>query len=171
MGTGASAGAAALPAGTEADVTFAQLMIPHHEQAVQMADLALHNATTPEVKQLAAQIKAAQDPEITMMTGWLKGWGAPMQMASSSSMQSMSMSGQNAAGMMSDANMTALSHATGAAFDTMWLTLMINHHEGAITMANNLKAASTTPEVTALADSIISGQTAEIATMKALLNT
>ena len=66
--------------GSDTDIAFAQLMIPHHQQAIEMADLAATNATSAEVKALAAQIKAAQDPEISMMTQWLTGWGAPMEM-------------------------------------------------------------------------------------------
>jgi uncharacterized protein (DUF305 family) len=76
-----SAGADSQQAGSESDITFAQLMIPHHEQAVQMADMALQKATTPEVQQLAQQIKDAQDPEIQQMRGWLTAWDAPEQMA------------------------------------------------------------------------------------------
>lgn len=166
MASGQSS-AAALPAGTEADVTFAQLMIPHHQQAVQMADLALAQATTPEVKALAQRIKDAQGPEITMMSGWLQGWGAPMAMASD--MAGMDMGGQTASGMMTDKDMTDLANAQGADFDRMWLTMMIAHHKGAITMAQDVKASSSTPEVTSLADAIISGQTKEIDYMNTLL--
>jgi uncharacterized protein (DUF305 family) len=85
-------------------------------------------------------------------------------------MQGMDMGGQSAAGMMTSQDMTALSKASGADFDHMWLTMMIAHHQGAITMANGLKKQSTTPEVTALANGIISGQTTEIDTMKTLLS-
>ena len=65
---------------SDSDISFAQLMIPHHQQAVEMADLALLRVTSPEVKELAEQIKAAQDPEIEMMSMWLQRWGAPMGM-------------------------------------------------------------------------------------------
>ncbi len=163
----AASSAAMLPAGTEVDVTFAQLMIPHHQQAVQMADLALAQATTTEVQALAQQIKEAQGPEITMMTGWLEGWGAPMSMASD--MGSVHMTDHTAMGMMSDQDMTDLSNAQGADFDRLWLTMMIAHHRGAITMAQEVKASSTTPDVTSLADAIIAGQTKEIDYMNTLL--
>ena len=124
-----AASGAVVATGSDADITFAQLMIPHHEQAVQMADMALQQATSPEVTDLATQIKAAQDPEIQQMRD-----------------------------------------ASGADFDRMWLTMMIAHHEGAIEMAEQVKAQSTNPDVTALADAIVAGQTTEIDTMQQLLD-
>ena len=165
-------GAASASAGSEADITFAQLMIPHHEQAVQMADMALAQATTPEVKQLAQQIKDAQDPEIQRMRGWLTAWGAPEQMAGMQGMDhgNMDMGGQSADGMMSDEDMSALMDAKGADFDQMWLTMMIAHHKGAIQMAETVKQQSQNTDVTALADAIISAQQDEISTMDQLLN-
>lgn len=167
-----SAGADSQQAGSESDITFAQLMIPHHEQAVQMADMALQKATTPEVQQLAQQIKDAQDPEIQQMRGWLTAWGAPEQMDGMDGMDhgGMDMGGQSAAGMMTDQDMTALMDASGTDFDQMWLAMMIAHHKGAIEMAQTAKADTTNPDVTALADAIVAGQTSEIDTMEKLLN-
>jgi len=167
-----SAGADSQQAGSESDITFAQLMIPHHEQAVQMADMALQKATTPEVQQLAQQIKDAQDPEIQQMRGWLTAWDAPEQMDGMDGMDhgDMDMGGQSAAGMMTDQDMTALMDATGTDFDQMWLAMMIAHHKGAIEMAQTAKADTTNPDVTALADAIVAGQTSEIDTMEKLLN-
>jgi uncharacterized protein (DUF305 family) len=137
----AAASGAVVATGSEADITFAQLMIPHHEQAVQMADMALQQATSPEVIDLATQIKAAQDPEIQQMRGWLQQWGAPEQMDGMDGMDhgDMDMGGQTAGGMMSDEDMGALMDASGADFDRMWLTMMIAHHEGAIEMAEQVK--------------------------------
>ena len=165
-------GGAVVATGSDADITFAQLMIPHHEQAVQMADIALQRATSPEVTDLATQIKAAQDPEIQQMRGWLQQWGAPEQMDGMDGMDhgDMDMGGQTAGGMMSDEDMGALMDASGADFDRMWLTMMIAHHEGAIEMAEQVKAQSTNPDVTALADAIVAGQTTEIDTMQQLLD-
>jgi uncharacterized protein (DUF305 family) len=157
----ATAGAAA-GASREADVTFAQSMIPHHEQAVEMADLALKSATSDRVKQLAAQIKAAQDPEIETMRGWLRAWGADEAMAGMDHSSGMP-------GMMSDADMTALEAAKGADFDRMWLQMMISHHQGALTMANELLGTTSDPQVKTLAEAVVAGQTTEIATMKGLL--
>ncbi len=167
-----AASGAVVATGSDADITFAQLMIPHHEQAVQMADMALQQATSPEVTDLATQIKAAQDPEIQQMRGWLQQWGAPEQMDGVDGMDhgDMDMGGQTAGGMMSDEDMGALMDASGADFDRMWLTMMIAHHEGAIEMAEQVKAQSTNPDVTALADAIVAGQTTEIDTMQQLLD-
>ena len=159
--------------GSDADIAFAQLMIPHHQQAIEMADLAATNATSPAVKALATQIKAAQDPEIQTMTQWLTDWGAPTVMATPSDGGTdhggMDMGGMTGAGMMSAEDMTALAQATGGDFDTMWLQMMITHHQGAITMVQQVSENTTNPEVKAMADAIIAGQTAEITTMQQLL--
>ena len=169
----ADATAAGSTTGSEADIAFAQLMIPHHQQAIEMADLAAANATSPEVKALATQIKAAQDPEIQTMTQWLTSWGAPTMMATPSDggmdHGGMDMGGMTEAGMMSAEDMAALARATGSDFDTMWLQMMITHHQGAIAMAQQVSETTTNPDVKALADAIIAGQTAEIATMQQLL--
>ena len=144
-----------------ADVMFAQMMIPHHEQAVEMADLALQSsAATDEVKALARQIKAAQDPEIQTMKGWLSEWGAAAAPGMGHDMGD---------GMMSAADMTALGKATGAAFDRMWLTMMIEHHEGAVDMAEKVLATTADDRVKQLAQAVVDGQTKEIATMKGML--
>lgn len=141
------------------DVEFAQMMIPHHEQAVEMADLALANDTaSPEVKALAGQIKAAQDPEIETMKGWLGQWGASEG------------SGQmDHGGMMSDDQMSSLMGISGTEFNQMWLTMMIEHHEGAIEMAQDVLATTSNPEVEQLATAVVQGQEKEITTMKEML--
>lgn len=158
-GTSASTSAAS---GVEADVKFAQMMIPHHEQAVEMADLALSNDTaSPEVKALAGQIKAAQDPEIQTMQGWLSQWGASQ---SSGSMA------HGSGGMMSDDDMSSLMGASGPEFDQMWLTMMIEHHEGAIEMAQDVLATTADPDVEKLATAVVEGQEKEITTMKGMLS-
>lgn len=167
-----AAGSTANAVGDTADVSFAQLMIPHHQQAVAMADLALKYGSSAEVKKLAAQIEKAQGPEIAQMSGWLQAWGAPLTMPSSTSsdgMAGMDMGGASADGMMSTKDMDALAMARGAEFDRMWLQMMIAHHQGAITMANQVLATTKNAEVTQLAKAIVTGQTAEIDTMKKLL--
>lgn len=160
-------------AGSDTDIAFAQLMIPHHQQAIQMADLASTNASSAEVKGLATQIKAAQDPEISMMTEWLTGWGAPMEMEGTTDggmdHGDMDMGGMTVAGMMSAEDMDNLGAATGADFDTMWLQMMIAHHQGAIAMAQQVADTTTNPAVQDLADAVIAGQTTEITTMQQLL--
>ena len=146
---------------TSGDVEFAQMMIPHHEQAVEMADLALANDTaSPEVKALAGQIKAAQDPEIQTMQGWLSQWGASQ---SSGSMD------HGSGGMMSDDDMSSLMGASGPEFNQMWLTMMIEHHEGAVEMAQDVLATTSNPEVEKLATAVVEGQEKEITTMKGML--
>ena len=107
-------------------------MIPHHEQAIEMAEIAQDPARQagPEVLDLAARVKAAQDPEIATMTGWLTAWGQPVEMDTSDGHDMSSMTG-----MMSAEDMDAMATMTGPDFDDMWLTMMIEHHQGAIEMA------------------------------------
>jgi uncharacterized protein (DUF305 family) len=127
--TPASATASSAEAHNDADVTFAQHMIPHHQQAVEMSDMVLgKQGIDPRVTQLATQIKAAQAPEIQRMQGWLSQWGlAPMPSMSGHDMPGTS-------GMMSEQDMTALKNAQGVDASKLFLTQMIAHHEGAITM-------------------------------------
>lgn len=146
------------------DVTFAQDMIPHHQQAVQMANMATSRASSSQVKQLAADIKAAQGPEITTMTGWLQAWGEKVPSGSMSGM------GGGMPGMMSTRYMNKLGNATGATFDQMWLLGMTGHHEGAVEMANTEIAKGQNTDAIALAKSIKAAQTREIAKMKTMLN-
>lgn len=168
MGSGdmSVVGSSVAPA-NDGDIAFAQSMIPHHQQAVQMADMALAHGVTGDVLMLANQIKAAQDPEVAKMTAWLTAWGAPMQMASS--MDGMDAGSGMSEGMMSADDMATLDQATGADFDTLWMQMMIRHHEGAIAMANQVLATTSNADVRALAGAVVSGQTAEIATMQKLL--
>ncbi|MFM8898162.1 MAG: DUF305 domain-containing protein [Actinomycetota bacterium] len=136
------------------DIMFAEMMIPHHQQAIEMSDLALKNSTNPEVLALAQEIKDAQAPEIEQM----KSWGA----------SSMAHMGHMMDGMLSDEEISELAAARGGEFDRLFLEGMIKHHEGAIDMAE-MVIDSKNAEVAALANSIIEAQRAEIATMKELL--
>lgn len=149
-----------------ADVEFLQGMIPHHEQAIEMADIALDPTVgaSAEVVDLATRVKAAQDPEIEQMTGLLTAWGQPVQMDTSGGHDMSTMEGT-----MTAEQMDALSAASGAEFDMMWLESMISHHEGAIAMAQAVKGSGSNPEAIALADQIIAAQQAEITEMQALL--
>jgi len=142
------------------DVMFLQMMIPHHEQAVEMSTLAETNSTNPEVLALAARIKAAQGPEIELMTKLLTDAGQAMMMDHSM--------GDN--GMMGMDDMSALAAATGNEFDVLFLAGMIAHHEGAIDMTNPV-ANSANMEVKKLAENIMTSQTAEIVEMTKLLAT
>jgi uncharacterized protein (DUF305 family) len=153
-----------------ADVSFATMMIPHHVQAVVMADAALKQATDPKVIGLAPRIKAAQSPEIERMSGWLAGWDEPVPAAGGGSdMAGMSGMGGHGGGMMSAQEMTDLSAAKGSAFDRMWLQMMVRHHEGAIDMAETAFAKGVSPDTRKLARSIIDSQSREIAEMRSIL--
>lgn len=167
--TGAASTGSA-PAGpyNNIDVEFAQMMIPHHRQAVKMADLAATRAGNPQVKQLAATIAAAQQPEIAVMAGWLRSWGEPTAMPS---MPGHDMGGGTMPGMMSESNMMSLEGLTGTEFDRSFLTMMITHHQGAIDMARTAQRDGLYKPAIELAKSIQTSQTAEIRTMKDLLAT
>lgn len=172
--TSSSPAASGTPAAgdrNEADTLFATMMIPHHAQAIAMADLALKQGTDTKVKALASRIKAAQGPEIARMSGWLTGWGAPVPAADGSDgsdMSGMSGMGDDTGGMMSAKQMADLGSAKGAAFDQMWVQMMIAHHEGAVVMARTELAEGANPEAKQLAQAIIDSQSAEIAEMKSL---
>ncbi len=155
----------------DADVSFAQGMIPHHAQAVEMADIASTRASSAKVKDLASRIKAAQGPEIATMTAWLKSWNKPVTASSGGGMAGMAGmgSGASAMGMMSDADMKGLGAASGAAFDKMFLTMMIDHHKGAIDMAKTEQTDGKFAATKALAGSIVTAQQAEIDEMGKLL--
>jgi uncharacterized protein (DUF305 family) len=154
------------------DVSFAQGMIPHHQQALQMAKLAADRASSAEVKDLASRIEKAQDPEIKTMSGWLKSWGKDVP-SSDSSMESMPGMDDSAhsgmPGMMDSTHMDKLEKASGKDFDTVFLTMMIDHHKGAVEMATTEKNKGKYEPATSMADNIITAQTAEIAEMNKLL--
>ena len=166
---------AVMPGSIDSDVMFVQGMIPHHEQAVVMADLALDPAAGAgqEVMALATRIKNAQTPEIELMNSWLTTWSIPPQtFMTGGAMDHSNTGGMNAdsmMGIMSAEDMTALKSSSGAAFDTAWLSGMIKHHQGAIMMAYGVKTSGKNPDVINLADQIILGQTAEIAEMQGML--
>jgi uncharacterized protein (DUF305 family) len=143
-----------------ADIMFAQMMIPHHQQAVDMGTLAETRAVSPEVKALAAKIKSEQSPEITQMKGWLTSANASMDMGHDM--------GNGMGGMLTTTEMTALQNATGVDFDRLYLTGMIQHHKGAIHMAE-MVVDSNNAEAKALGEAIIASQTKQITYMESLL--
>ena len=145
---------------TAEDLMFAQMMIPHHQQAVDMGTLAETRASDPKVKTLAAQIKNEQAPEIKQMKTWLTAAGlsaSPMGMHDGMGM-----------GMLAPQQIKNLEDSTGAEFDKLYLEGMISHHEGAISMAK-MVINSKNAEVAKLAKAIIDSQTKQIAYMKSLL--
>jgi uncharacterized protein (DUF305 family) len=145
-----------------ADVDFATMMIPHHEQAIEMAQLADDRAESEEVLDLAEQIEAAQAPEIEQLNSWLESWGedGPDHGMDHDS---------GAGGMMSDEDMEMLEMASGAEFDRMFLEMMIEHHEGAIEMARTEVEDGAFPDAIAMAEDIVSAQQEEVEAMKAIL--
>ncbi|MFC8665197.1 DUF305 domain-containing protein [Streptomyces sp. NPDC057199] len=152
----------------DADVAFATEMIQHHRQAVDMAGMADSRGSSQEVKDLATKIKGAQDPEIKTMSGWLTSWGeqVPEDM---SGMEGHDMTSEMP-GMMSSEDMDKLEKASGAEFDTMFLEMMVKHHEGAIEMAETEKKGGKDDAAQKLADDVVTAQTAEIEQMKKLLD-
>lgn len=172
-GTQPTAGAplpatSAASAHNSVDVAFAQQMIPHHRQAVEMARMAPTRAKDPRVKDLATKIEAAQGPEIQTMTGWLQSWGKPVP-EDMTGMTGMNHGEMNMPGMMSATGMAKMGKASSADFDTMFLTGMIAHHRGAVEMARAEQSAGQNPDAVALARKIQADQTAEIRQMQRLL--
>jgi uncharacterized protein (DUF305 family) len=163
-----SAMPSAMPSATadhnQADTMFAQMMIPHHAQAVEMSGIILAKPDMPaEVTALATKIKAAQAPEIEQMTGWLTGWNLPTMMSGHS--------GHGMTGMVDNDGINTLKSATGTEASRLFLEQMIGHHEGAIDMAQQEISAGKFPDAVKLGHDIVDAQQAEITQMKQLLTT
>ena len=141
------------------DAMFLQMMIPHHEQAVVMSDLALSTSKNADVLKLAKQIRDAQAPEIIKMQGWLSDAGLNEDPGHSM--------GDGMGGMLSDSEISTLKESTGKAFDKLFLTGMIAHHEGAINMAMMIENSSNS-DISNLGKEIVKSQAAEIELMKQL---
>ncbi|MFR9802726.1 DUF305 domain-containing protein [Pseudonocardia sp. RS010] len=162
----------------DADVSFAQGMIVHHTQAIDMAKLATDRANNEQVKQLATKIEQAQGPEIDQMRGFLAAWGEPEtgDAGMSGSMPGMNHGGSampsmpNMSGGMTDAQMQQLGQASGTDFDRLFLQMMTEHHNGAIQMAQTELTSGQNTEAKALAQKIITDQQAEIGEMQNLLS-
>ncbi|MBC7307258.1 MAG: DUF305 domain-containing protein [Dietzia sp.] len=171
-GSGATASASASDtagAHNDQDVDFAQGMIPHHQQAVQMAEMAATRASSAEVKDLASRIQQAQDPEIQTMSGWLEAWGEDVPSGMPDMDHGGHSGGTDMPGMMGTEDMDELMGASGGGFDTMFLTMMVEHHEGAVEMAQTEKDKGRYGPAKKLADDIITAQQAEIEEMNQLL--
>jgi uncharacterized protein (DUF305 family) len=164
MGGGMGMASSSAPATADhnaADTMFTQGMIPHHAQAVEMSDMMLQKqGMDARITALANKIMAAQAPEIEKMTGWLKTWNEPTQMASGQGMGD---------GMMGDDDLKTLDAAQGTDAAKLFLTRMIAHHEGAVMMAKTEISQGKNPDAIQLSKSIVTSQEAEIQDMKALL--
>lgn len=156
----------------QADITFAQGMIPHHAQAIAMSEMAAQRAESSQVKDLAARIQAAQQPEIDQLSGLLRAWNAPVPDANSP-MGGMGQMEHGASGpmpgMMSGDQMQEFGQASGNAFDRMFLQMMITHHQGAVTMSQAELRDGQNPDARQLAQRIIDAQQREINEMQTLL--
>lgn len=148
------------------DTTFAQMMIIHHEGAIEMSQLAIERAESPEVVALAERIAEAQGPEIDEMTAWLSAWGEDV---SPDDHGGMDMGGMDMNGMSQEEMMTQLDGLTGAEFDQAFLEAMIAHHEGAIGMSEQQLADGQNPDAVTLAEKIIDDQQTEITEMQEIL--
>ncbi len=146
-----------------ADVAYARMMIEHHAQALEMTDLAADRAESPQIVKLSERISAAQQPEIKAMKGWLKSHGEPERDGGH---------GHDHAtmpGMATQAQLEQLRAADGRAFDQLFLTLMITHHQGAITMSTEVKGQGNNIWIEEMADDVVAQQTSEIGRMRDLL--
>lgn len=152
-----------------ADEMFVMMMIPHHQQAIEMSDIVLaKDGLDPRIADLAQQIKDAQGPEIERMLGWLGDWGVEYDPDAMGGMDHGSMGG-SMDGMMSAEDLTALENADPAVAGRLFLEQMIMHHEGAVDMAQMALTDGQNPEVLALAQQVVDDQTAEITEMQDLL--
>jgi len=166
---GMNHGSITIPAGaiyTVADVEFMQGMIAHHAQAIYMSRMAEAHGANPRVLKLANKIDQSQVSEIRIMQEWLRrnGQTAP----DTSSWRTMKM-----AGMLTDEQLKQLDAAKGVAFDNAFLTLMIQHHEGALQMVKDLFATSGAGQevdVNVFANDVVTVQTAEIGAMRQMLS-
>ncbi|MEU0484618.1 DUF305 domain-containing protein [Streptosporangium sp. NPDC006013] len=143
---------------TAADVRFAEGMIPHHRQALEMAELVPARSSSPVLRKLAERITAAQRPEIAAMTSWLEAIGRAPQGHEEHDEHAVTLE-----------EMNRLRGARGTAFDTLFLTLMIAHHEAAVTMAGLQLREGADRAMLAVAKDVVSGQGIEIARMRRLL--
>lgn len=159
----------------DADVMFAQMMLPHHRQAVEMSNMLLDKeGIDPAVTDLATRIAAAQGPEIEQLTTWLEAWGEPEEPEGGMEGHDMGSMGDGGdmgsmEGMMSDEDMAALGTAEGVEAETLFLESMTAHHRGAVQMAQQEIEDGMFPEAIEMAETIVETQQAEIEEMAALL--
>ena len=145
---------------TGADIIFLQMMIPHHQQAIDMSGLALKKGTDSELLVLAKDIRDGQGAEIVKMKAWLDGAGADLDPGHSM--------GHDMGGMLSDSELAALKNATGKSFDLLWLKGMTGHHDGAIHMASMITDA-TNADIKSFGQAIVTTQSAQNKAMAAMI--
>lgn len=143
------------------------MMVVHHRGAIEMADLAVDGADSPEVGALAERIAAAQGPEIEVMTSWLQAWDE--EGPADADMEGMDHAGMDMGGMDMAGVMDELGALSGPEFDRAFLEMMTVHHQDAIEMGQTQLAEGANPQALALAETIIDDQTAEIAEMTRML--
>ncbi|MEU3299553.1 DUF305 domain-containing protein [Streptomyces sp. NPDC006678] len=156
----------AVGAFNDADVAFAQGMIPHHQQALEVAGLAAGRASDQEIRTLARAVEKAQDPEIRTMRSWLGAWGEP----ESSGTEHGNHGGGGTAGMMSEQDMKDLTAAKGRDFDRAFAQMMIDHHNGAIEMARTEQADGRNADARKLAGAVVKAQSAEVEQLRSILD-
>ncbi len=162
------------PAGgdhNEADVRFATGMVPHHAQALRMVDLAQGRGAGAGLEKLLGDIEEAQRSEIEQMSAWLEGWGedVPPTDGSMPASGAGTTAGTAMPGMLAESDLQRLESTRGAAFESLWLRLMIQHHEGAVQMARTQVRQGESQDATELAEHVIEAQTEEIELMQQML--
>lgn len=163
------------------DVAFATAMIEHHAQAIQMANFTIgREGIDPRIAELAEEIRVSQTQEIDTMSQWLRDWGEPVPetgfATGDSHSHSEDPSGSTSEdhsdmpGMMSGEEMSALADAPAGKFDALWIHLMVEHHQGAITMAQQVQDEGKAEDVADLAADIESVQRVEVKDMQRWLD-
>ncbi|GAB3179329.1 uncharacterized protein (DUF305 family) [Micromonospora palomenae] len=151
----------ASPSYNSLDVWFVRMMIPHHEQALEMAELAEGRAASPQIRAVADRIRGTQRPEIGMMRGWLSARGLPAEVPGHDH--------GTMRGMQSPEAIRRLADARGADFDRLFVQLMTAHHQGAVTMATDLLKVGVDQQLDEFANSVATEQSVEIDRMRELV--
>ncbi|WP_414936903.1 DUF305 domain-containing protein [Amycolatopsis sp. cmx-11-51] len=153
--TSAAPAAQGAPGASQADITFSQQMVPHHQQSIQVANLASERSASEFVKATAAKIIKAESAEVQTMTGWLRSWNAAVLPAAGHA-------GHSMPGMITSGQVASLQNLTGAEFDKTWLPLMAEHLRNGVAMAKTVLSSGEHAETKALAQEIVENQTAAI---------
>ncbi|WFE35891.1 DUF305 domain-containing protein [Micromonospora sp. WMMD975] len=152
---------AASPRWNSLDVWYVRMMIPHHEQALEMAKLAPGRAADPRVRAVADRIRAAQGPEVGVLRAWLSTRDLPAEVTGHDH--------GTMRGMQSAESMRQLAGAHGAAFDRLFVRMMTAHHQGAVVISTDLLRVGADPAMQEFANGVAVEQTTEICRMRALL--